>query len=63
MSIMSASGIGLDDMFVMIAAWRKTSSELSIEQRMSRACSDAAVSITITTLTDVLAIGVGAVSI
>ena len=49
-------------MFVMIASWRKTSSELSIEQRMSKAMSDAAVSITITTLTDVLAIGIGTVS-
>ena len=55
------SGIGLDDMFVMISAWRRTSTKQSIEERMGATLSDAAVSITITTLTDILAIGIGAV--
>ena len=55
-------GIGLDDMFVMLSSWRRTSRKLLNEERMGEAFSDAAVSITITTLTDIVAIGFGAVS-
>ncbi|XP_071964366.1 patched domain-containing protein 3-like isoform X2 [Antedon mediterranea] len=54
-----AIGIGLDDMFIMLAAWRQTDAKLSVEERMGKAYSEAAVSITITSLTDVLAFCIG----
>ena len=55
-------GIGLDDMFVMLAAWRQTDLRLPVEERMGRAFSEAALSITITSLTDALSIGIGAIT-
>ncbi|XP_078674225.1 patched domain-containing protein 3-like [Branchiostoma floridae x Branchiostoma belcheri] len=56
-------GIGVDDMFVMIAAWRKCDVRLPVEERMGRAMSDAGVSITITSLTDCLAFTSGITSV
>ena len=55
-------GIGVDDMFVMLAAWRQTDFRWSVEERMGKAFSEAALSITITSLTDVLSISIGAVT-
>ncbi|XP_051857565.1 patched domain-containing protein 3 [Antechinus flavipes] len=52
-------GVGVDDMFIMISAWQKTKSIHSIEQRLADTYAEAAVSITITTLTDVLAFYIG----
>ena len=49
-------------MFIMIAAWRKTSRSLPVEERMGHAYSEAAVSITITSLTDGLAFCIGAIT-
>ena len=49
-------------MFVMIAAWRTTDPHDDVENRMAGALADAAVSITVTTFTNLVAIGVGAVS-
>ena len=49
-------------MFIMIAAWRKTRRTLSVEERMGEAYSEAAVSITITSLTDGLAFCIGAIT-
>ncbi|XP_023235020.1 patched domain-containing protein 3-like [Centruroides sculpturatus] len=46
-------GIGLDDSFVLLAAWRKTNPKDSVEKRMSETYSEATVSITITSLTNV----------
>ncbi|XP_039609827.1 patched domain-containing protein 3-like [Polypterus senegalus] len=52
-------GIGIDDMFIMIACWQQTKVHDSVEDRMAETYREAAVSITITTLTDVLAFYIG----
>ncbi|XP_062898580.1 patched domain-containing protein 3-like [Mobula hypostoma] len=52
-------GIGVDNMFIMLASWEKTNVNDSVEERTSGAYSDAATSITITTLTDILAFYIG----
>lgn len=52
-------GVGVDNMFIMISAWRHLSLFLTVEERMGRTFSEAAVSITITNLTDVLAFVIG----
>ena len=49
-------------MFIMVAAWRKTDTRLSVEGRMREAFSEAAMSITITSVTDALAFGVGTIT-
>ena len=49
-------------MFIMIAAWRQHSIHESVESRMAMTFSEAAVSITITNLTDILAFIIGAVA-
>ncbi|KAJ8036579.1 Patched domain-containing protein 3 [Holothuria leucospilota] len=54
-------GIGLDDMFIMNSAWRMTDINLSVKKRMAATYEDAAVSITITSLTDIIAFCVGAI--
>ncbi|XP_035699031.1 patched domain-containing protein 3-like [Branchiostoma floridae] len=56
-------GVGVDDMFVMIAAWRKCDVRLPVQERMGRAMSDAAASITITSITDCVAFAVGVISV
>ena len=52
-------GIGIDDMFILISAWRYTSTKLSVEERIGQTLQSAAVSITITSVTDGLAFGIG----
>ena len=46
----------------MISAWRMTNSSLSVQERMAATYEEAAVSITITSLTDILAFCVGSIS-
>jgi len=60
-------GIGIDDMFVIIQCWNNLypstltkQSKLSLPERMGNAMKHAGVSITVTSLTDIAAFGVGA---
>ncbi|XP_067109985.1 patched domain-containing protein 3 [Osmerus mordax] len=52
-------GIGLDDMFILLSAWQKTSVLTSVSERLADTYREAAVSITITTVTDALALFLG----
>ncbi|XP_053625980.1 patched domain-containing protein 3 isoform X2 [Plodia interpunctella] len=52
-------GIGIDDTFVMLAAWRRASPKLPVPERMAVMLSEAAVSITITSVTDMLSFFIG----
>ncbi|XP_048012716.1 patched domain-containing protein 3-like [Megalobrama amblycephala] len=52
-------GIGVDDMFIMISCWQKTEVNKAVEIRLAETYKEAGVSITITTLTDVLAFYIG----
>ena len=56
---LSLTGVGVDDMFIMISALQKTSLTGSISKRMSDVYSKVAVSITVTTVTNVLAFYTG----
>ncbi|XP_051722044.1 patched domain-containing protein 3-like [Ctenopharyngodon idella] len=52
-------GVGVDDMFIMISCWQKTKVNKAVEFRLAETYKEAGVSITITTLTDVLAFYIG----
>ncbi|XP_023933054.1 patched domain-containing protein 3 [Lingula anatina] len=56
------AGIGVDNMFVMLASWRETDPRDSVEKRMAGTFSDAGVSITITAITDVVSFVVGSIT-
>lgn len=53
------AGIGIDDTFVMLAAWRRTRIQDSVSERLAQTYSEAAVSITITSLTDMISFYIG----
>ena len=55
-------GIGIDDTFVMLSAWRRTPTHISVSERMGRAFSEAAVSITVTSVTDFLSFMAGVIT-
>ncbi|XP_066586753.1 patched domain-containing protein 3 [Prorops nasuta] len=55
-------GIGIDDTFVMLAAWRRTCISKPVPERMAQTLSEAAVSITITSLTDMISFFIGIMS-
>ncbi|XP_018596561.2 patched domain-containing protein 3-like [Scleropages formosus] len=52
-------GIGVDDMFIMISSWQQTKVHDEVKDRMAHTYKEAAISITITTLTDTLAFYIG----
>ncbi|XDV21748.1 hypothetical protein PO909_026772 [Leuciscus waleckii] len=52
-------GVGVDDMFIMISCWQKTEVHKDVDLRLAETYKEAGVSITITTLTDVLAFYIG----
>ncbi|WKX90560.1 hypothetical protein Q1695_009419 [Nippostrongylus brasiliensis] len=54
--------IGVDDSFLMLAAWHETSRQLDVSERIGQSMRHAAVSISITTLTDALAFLIGAIA-
>nr|XP_033788782.1 patched domain-containing protein 3 [Geotrypetes seraphini] len=52
-------GVGVDDMFIMISCWQQTKVHYKVRDRLADTYAEAAVSITITTLTDVVAFYIG----
>ena len=56
------TGIGADDMFQLLTEWRQSNIRDSTEERMANTLRSTAVSITITSLTDVIALCIGATS-
>ncbi|NWW16878.1 PTHD3 protein, partial [Falcunculus frontatus] len=55
-------GVGVDDMFIMIASWEQSSrkkEKCSVKSLLAETYAEAALSVTITTLTDVLAFFIG----
>lgn len=56
------TGMGMDDSFVLISAWRRSNPEKSVKKRMGEAYSEAAVSITITSLTNLFSFCFGMVT-
>ena len=63
------SGIGIDDMFVVMQCWNNVGTESAqmnrstISSRISQALKHAGVAMTVTSLTDVFAFGIGAVTV
>lgn len=46
------AAVGVDDVFVLISAWRRTPHNDPVDKRLAAALRDAGVSITVTSLTD-----------
>ncbi|CAG0900035.1 unnamed protein product [Darwinula stevensoni] len=58
----SVVGIGLDDTFVIVGAWRRTNPRNGVSDRMRATYAEAAVSVTITSLTDGISFFIGALT-
>ncbi|XP_067131200.1 patched domain-containing protein 3-like [Centruroides vittatus] len=55
-------GIGMDDSFVLLAAWRRTNKNHSVKERMSETFSDVCISITMTSLTNFISFILGVIT-
>jgi hypothetical protein len=53
-------GVGMDDAFVLAAAWKLSDPNLPLVERLGSAYGEAAMSVTITTLTDIVSFAIGA---
>uniref|UniRef100_A0A1I7Y2K6 SSD domain-containing protein n=1 Tax=Steinernema glaseri TaxID=37863 RepID=A0A1I7Y2K6_9BILA len=51
--------VGVDNVFILLSAWRSTNYECTLVHRLMETFEDAAVSITVTSLTDLISFGVG----
>ena len=65
---MEIAGIGIDDMFVITACWYnlqkdKSKAGLSLAERGGLTMEHAGVSVTVTSITDILAFGIGAFTV
>lgn len=59
-------GLGVDDIFVMMACWRQIEAKYrqhSIPEKMGLMLQHAGASITVTSITDVVAFGIGATTV
>lgn len=59
-------GLGVDDAFVIVQAWNRLTPverALPIEQQSGHALKHAGVSITVTSITDIVAFGIGATTV
>lgn len=52
-------GIGIDDTFVMLAAWRHTNIKASVAERLAETYAESAISITVTSLTNFICVCIG----
>ncbi|UYV60852.1 daf-6, partial [Cordylochernes scorpioides] len=57
-----AAGIGVDDAFVLLAAWRRTNLRDDVEKRLTTAYKQAGVSITVTSLTNLASFMAGCIT-
>ncbi|KAL7644466.1 UNVERIFIED_CONTAM: hypothetical protein RMT77_005298 [Armadillidium vulgare] len=55
-------GIGLDDMFVTLASWRRTNIQDSVEKRLAETYADVGLSILVTSLTNMISFLVGVIA-
>ena len=55
-------GIGIDDTFVMLSAWLRSPAHASVPERMGHCYSDAAVSVTVTSITNILSFYAGVIT-
>lgn len=63
LSDFSALGIGVDDMFVIVEAWKNLTPEeqkLSLPEQVAMTMKHAGVSVTVTSVTDIVAFAIGA---
>lgn len=56
-------GIGVDDMFILLSGLADTSSKDSVEDRIGKTMRTSGISVTITSVTDVIAFCAGAASV